>query len=207
MFEIYAPDSYTNNLSGGTIMHGTKEWTNVIGTLSTTLSDWRTAFIAATGFTTFSIKASHYDGSSVLDIYEADESTAFPGSATYSETSWSIPAGTWKIENALFAPEESLYGDELLTDLTMDGEMYDGTESIFTKSDLSVGIHEITLRVQDDDGLWSDNASKSLEIREITDTSPVDDDDDDWIPGFELVFLVSAFLITIGIRYRFIEVL
>jgi len=39
---------------------------------------------------------------------------------------------------------------------TIDGEIYNGTEGVFTASGLSWGNHTISMRVQDERGVWSD---------------------------------------------------
>ncbi len=54
----------------------------------------------------------------------------------------------------------------------IDGEFYDGTSGKITKSDLSQGNHTITLKVQDDDDLWSSEVSGDLEITERPNTLP-----------------------------------
>ncbi|MCK4614359.1 MAG: hypothetical protein KAU14_06120, partial [Thermoplasmata archaeon] len=47
---------------------------------------------------------------------------------------------------------------------SIDGEIHNGTEANFTCSNLSLGQHNITLRVQDNDGYWSDEALETLII-------------------------------------------
>ena len=62
----------------------------------------------------------------------------------------------------------------------VDGELYNGTEVVFTYPDLTTGTHIITLIVQDDLGVWSNEAQMKLEVKEGEDDGP----------GFELVCLV-----------------
>ncbi len=48
---------------------------------------------------------------------------------------------------------------------SLDGEFYNGTESGFTRSNLSLGIHNITLRVMDNYGVWSEEAVGVVEVK------------------------------------------
>jgi len=54
----------------------------------------------------------------------------------------------------------------------LDGMLYDDSEPVFSREDLSLGTHNITLRVKDDDGYWGENALQQLEIREQSNTPP-----------------------------------
>jgi len=66
---------------------------------------------------------------------------------------------------------------------SLDGELHNSTEANFTNSSLSIGIHTITFKVQDNYGVWSREATASLTVNasvipnklpEVTITSPVD---------------------------------
>jgi len=46
----------------------------------------------------------------------------------------------------------------------LDGELYDGPDNATEASGLSPGGHSITLRVMDDDGVWSENATSTLRV-------------------------------------------
>ncbi len=79
---------------------------------------------------------------------------------------------------------------------TEGSELYNGTNSSFTISTLSVGNHTVYLRVQDNYGLWSNEVS--IEITILTDT---DDDGGGGggglLPGFGVIALIGAIGITI----------
>ncbi len=49
---------------------------------------------------------------------------------------------------------------------SVDGEIYNGSESGFQSSNLSVGGHGITLKVQDNHGVWSEGVSGTLIVKE-----------------------------------------
>jgi len=49
---------------------------------------------------------------------------------------------------------------------SQDGELYNGSEASFTISNLSLGEHNITLLVQDDDGAWSEEVTDTLVVKE-----------------------------------------
>ncbi len=48
----------------------------------------------------------------------------------------------------------------------LDSELYNGSDATFIFSNLSVGEHEIFLKVQDNNGVWSEEASGVLVVRE-----------------------------------------
>ena len=52
---------------------------------------------------------------------------------------------------------------------SVDGVLYNGTKVEFNCSNLSVGTHILYLRVQDNNGSWSDEVSTTLEIQKVTD--------------------------------------
>lgn len=52
----------------------------------------------------------------------------------------------------------------------LDGEI--GTSASFNTSSLSMGNHTISFRVQDNSGAWSENATSSVTITEVEDTTP-----------------------------------
>ncbi len=47
---------------------------------------------------------------------------------------------------------------------SLDGEFYNGTEAEFDYNNLSEGEHEISLKVQDENGVWSEEMSTSLTV-------------------------------------------
>jgi len=47
---------------------------------------------------------------------------------------------------------------------SLDGEFYNGTNSNFSRSNLSVGVHTIILRVMDDQGVWSPGVTGNLTV-------------------------------------------
>ena len=66
---------------------------------------------------------------------------------------------------------------------SIDGEIHNGAEANFTNSSLSVGTHTISFRVQDNYGVWSNEATATLTVNEyippnklptVTITSPAD---------------------------------
>jgi len=50
-------------------------------------------------------------------------------------------------------------------DSSIDGIMYDGIGSSFIRANLSMGDHIITLRVQDDHGIWSQEATENIIVQ------------------------------------------
>ncbi|MCK4614000.1 MAG: hypothetical protein KAU14_04280, partial [Thermoplasmata archaeon] len=50
--------------------------------------------------------------------------------------------------------------------LSLDDELYNGTNSSFSLSNLSVGTHTIYLKVQDNYGVWSEEVNTTLTINE-----------------------------------------
>ena len=80
-------------------------------------------------------------------------------------------------------PETSYEGDEISFDASgswdddgsvewyrwesdRDGVLYDGDNADFVLSNLSVGVHGITLKVRDDDELWSEEVEDEIEVME-----------------------------------------
>lgn len=64
----------------------------------------------------------------------------------------------------------SIYTYRWVSDI--DGTLYEGTKETYTTDELSLGEHTITLDVRDDDGLWSDEDSGSVEVLEVTNADP-----------------------------------
>ena len=86
---------------------------------------------------------------------------------------------------------------------SIDGPLYNGTDHSFTLFDLSVGNHTIFLKVMDNLGAWSDEVSTALDVKEITvKVENKDDGDEGFLPGFELVILISSIAISVTIRRR-----
>lgn len=54
---------------------------------------------------------------------------------------------------------------------SIDGELSSGPDSDISVSDLSVGEHTISLRVQDDEGAWSSSVIEELDVIERTDSN------------------------------------
>ncbi len=50
---------------------------------------------------------------------------------------------------------------------SIDGEFHNGTDLEFEYSGLSLGLHRIYFRVQDDQGAWSHEASQTLRVRDL----------------------------------------
>ena len=61
---------------------------------------------------------------------------------------------------------------------SLDGELHNSTVADFSSSELSTGIHDITLLVQDNLGVWSEEASVTLECLLDSDEDGVDDNVD-----------------------------
>ena len=124
VFEVYEPDSYTNNLTGGNIVHGKKEFITEVGTIATTLSDWKTAYDAATPFTTnYKIKATHYKGSDLADVYFANKTEGFSLTGGTEEGvtdgAFTEHGSEWVMSDDLFSASVSsgaVYGTELVND-------------------------------------------------------------------------------------------
>ena len=100
---------------------------------------------------------------------------------------------------------------------SLDGEFYNGSETVVNYSELSVGSHEITLTVQDEHGLWSEKVSATLDIKKGEGGGSsgngnggggnggdgMNDDDEERFPtGFEVVLLVLGVVIAIWLRGR-----
>ncbi|MCK4614977.1 MAG: hypothetical protein KAU14_09250 [Thermoplasmata archaeon] len=74
--------------------------------------------------------------------------------------------------------------------------LYNGTNSSFTISTLSVGNHTIYFKVQDNYGVWSDEV-----IMEIKVENKDDDDDGGFIPGFGAALLITVIIISLEISH------
>ena len=86
------------------------------------------------------------------------------------------------------------------------GMVYNGTDTVFETTDLSVGIHIISLIVQDDHGAWSEEATSTIEIIEAEDV----DDDPEFpfnkigpLPLFAyIILLVIVIIVVVGFMKR-----
>lgn len=110
LYEVYAPDSHTNDLTDGTIVRGHTEWTSTVGTITTTLTSWKAAYDIATSFITYKVKATHYKGSDVADVYYADEGEGFSltgGTEDGVEDGAFTGYGAWSMSDTLLADEVS----------------------------------------------------------------------------------------------------
>ncbi len=121
VYEVYAPDSYTNGLTGGTNVYSKIEYTTTIGTIADTLSSWYTAFDGATAFSTYKVKATYYKGSDKADVYFADEVATFALTGGTEEGvddgDFTAHSTEWIITNELFSADVSsgtTLGDEEL---------------------------------------------------------------------------------------------
>ncbi len=74
-----------------------------------------------------------------------------------------------------------------------DGETYNGTDATFNITTLSPGEHTISLKVQDNNGAWSDEISMTLTITK-KETQEKDTGDGGFIPGFEMIFLIFSII-------------
>ena len=83
---------------------------------------------------------------------------------------------------------------------SLDGEIYNGTGSTFSSSELSAGTHTIFLRVQDERGAWSAEAPASLTITEKEIGGEEDNDGDS--PAFSLLLLTLVLGLVAGKRRR-----
>lgn len=103
IYEVYGVfDSPSNTLTGGTLVHSRKEYTTDISDgIATTLSDWYTAFDAIQSGI-FTVKATHYKGSDLADVYTADESATF-GTATITDGTFTAHGSDWIIKDTLLA--------------------------------------------------------------------------------------------------------
>ena len=57
-------------------------------------------------------------------------------------------------------------------------ELFNGTDTEFFKSDLTPGVHTISMRVQDNYGVWSEEVTQDLEIMADADGDGIADNDD-----------------------------
>lgn len=182
IYEVYNPDpgtySNTPNSRGGDNIRGKAEWTNTIGTIATTLSTWKTAFDAATDFTTYKVKATHYKGSDVADVYFADEGEGFSLTGGTEEGvtdgEYTGHGSEWVITDALLADsvaDEATFGTEKVVDPSFDTA---GVWTIGTGASISGG--ELTMNTTanvtyDDciDGLDNETVYKlEITVSEVT---------------------------------------
>jgi len=63
---------------------------------------------------------------------------------------------------------------------SVDGELYNGSESVFTTGQLTPGDHTISFRVQDDYDDWSSEVSTTIEVLSDQDNDGIPDIDDDF---------------------------
>lgn len=86
VIEVYDMTGVTaSNTLGGSHLHGKKEFINSVdANVVTQMNTWRTAYDTAKGsdYTTYEIIATHYKGSDLADVYEADETVAFTTATT-----------------------------------------------------------------------------------------------------------------------------
>ena len=86
---------------------------------------------------------------------------------------WSIDVGpnpAYENERVYFdSDSEDADGEIVAFEWTSDVDGLLSTSDSFDSDDLSVGIHTISFRVQDDDGAWSDYAYHDLEIEGVND--------------------------------------
>ena len=76
---------------------------------------------------------------------------------------------------------------------SIDGEIYNGSENQTSFSNLSAGNHTISLRVRDDNGVWSEKTTATLELKQKKADEVKDDDDNgDDSPAFTLPVLLIA---------------
>jgi len=78
------------------------------------------------------------------------------------------PSPALEEQEVEFSGDGTAYGSIVLYAWTSDlhGELYNGTARIYTGEDLNLGTHNITLRVQDNYGVWSDGVSTTLIVHE-----------------------------------------
>lgn len=190
MFEVYEPDAYTNNLTGGNIVHGTKEFTTEVGTVANTIADWRTAYIAVSPFTTFKLKATHYKGSDLADVYDGDESTTF-GTATDTNVDFTAHSAEWVMGDALFS-EYAASGPLAVAYVSMDG-VWQTEMRVVQDANGKYINHARRDDTTPNELVWSDNTSSGIFYDSInlsgvsgTDGAGTDGTDLDHILGFQL---------------------
>ena len=86
---------------------------------------------------------------------------------------------------------------------SIDGELYNGTEADFETSALSSGEHTITLRVQDEYGVWSQGLEATLTVEKA-------DDDDERSSAVPVVLgiigvLLVVLILTTNFWYPLVE--
>lgn len=127
VFEVYEPNGYTQATTGydnltvsGVIVRGHTEYTtNVNATVLTTLNAWLTAFEAATAFTSFKVKATHYHSTDTADVYETTKDVDFT-TATKTNGSFTGHGSGWILSDTLLADSVSGLGTELFADFECD---------------------------------------------------------------------------------------
>lgn len=152
LYEVYAPDSYTNDLTG-TVVHSKKEWTSTVGVIATTIGAWKSVYDGATGFGTYKIKATHYKGSNVADVYFADEGEGFSltgGTEEGIEDGTFTGHGTaWVLEDDLFASNVTEQGQTYNTAIVIDNTKVSGstdfTDFVVTLTEANFSANASTL--------------------------------------------------------------
>jgi len=98
---------------------GYTKWQSDVGDIKTDIDAARALVDAE--YTLYKMKATWFDGTSTAKVYEADETGGFPAEAspTYTVTSYSPSTATWKISNALTAPNDKEFNTDPFEDSSL----------------------------------------------------------------------------------------
>lgn len=153
IYEVYAPDSHTNDLSGGTVVYSHTEFSSEVGVIATTLSAWKTDYDNnVTAFTTYKVRATHYKGSNLADVYFADEGEGF---SLTGGTEEGITDGDYNGHGSEWVINNTLFSDQVTTEVIIYinfGDTAVGQAETINEMDMSTFHTSASVTLSDSNG-------------------------------------------------------